>query len=124
MNTLIFRNVRIDGSVGECELVERNETIQAIGMLELHRYLRYNFGKGLLTRKEPSRKEPPAQYSMAEFNRRMAPLHKWIRETHPEAIPRLLDGDGTFVFSQENGALMLRLTREWVAAGTPGRLRN
>ena len=80
------------------------------------------FENGLVVRKSSGWREPPAAYSMAEFNRRMAPLRKWIRETHPEALSKLLDADGNFVFSQDNGALMLRLTRAWVAAGAPGRL--
>jgi hypothetical protein len=37
-------------------------------------------------------------------------------------MAELLDAYGAFVFSRESGALMLRLTREWVAAGAPGRL--
>lgn len=121
-NTLIFRNIRVDGNVVECELVERNETIQAIGMTEVRSHPRFTFENGLVARKEPSGKEPPAEYSMAEFNRRMAPLRKWIRGNHPEAVSKLVDSDGAFVFSEDNGALMLQLTRKWVTAGAPGRL--
>lgn len=121
-NTLLFRNVTVDGNVVEFELVERNEIIRAIGMTEVRSYPRFTFENGLVVRKESSGKEPPAEYSMAEHNRRMAPLRKWIRDNHPEAISRLLDSDGAFVFNQKNGALMLQLAREWVAAGSPGRL--
>jgi predicted esterase len=121
-NTLAFRDIQVDGSAVEYELVERNETILAIGMTEVRHYPRLTFENGLVVRKGPSSKKPPAEYSMAEFNRRMAPLRKWIRETHPEAMSELLDADGAFVFSEKTGASMLRLTREWVAAGTPGRL--
>jgi hypothetical protein len=121
-NRLLFRDVKVHGNVVEYELVESNETIRAIGMTEVRHYPRFTFKDGLVVRKEPSEREAPAEYSMTEFNRRMAPLREWIRGAHPEAISQLLDTDGAFVFSQENGALMLRLTREWVAAGTPGRL--
>lgn len=119
---LEFRDIRIDGDLVECELIEKSEVIRAVGMTELRHYPRYAFENGLVVRKGPSPKEPPAEYSMAEFNRRMVPLRRWIRETHPEAIPKLLGADGAFAFSQESGALMLLLTREWVAAGAPGRL--
>jgi hypothetical protein len=121
-NTLTFHDVRVDGNVVEYELIERNETIRAIGMIEVRHYSRFTFENGLVVRKEPSAKEALAEYSMAEFDRRTAPLREWIRDTHPEATSELLDADGAFVFSQESGAFMLRLTREWVAAGTPGRL--
>jgi len=120
--TLEFRNITIDGNVVEFELIERSGVISAVGMTELRHYTRFTFENGLVVRKEPGAKEPPAEYSMAEFTRRMSPLRRWIRETHPEAIPKLLDADGTFVFSRDSGALMLLLTREWVAAGAPGRL--
>ncbi len=121
-NTLIFQDVRIEGSVVEAELVERNEMLRAIGMPELRRYVRYTFENGLVVRKEPGAKEPPAEFSMAELNRRMTPFRAWIRKTYPQAISTLVDADRAFKFSQENGALMLRLTRKWVAAGTPGRV--
>ncbi|MGD8329130.1 MAG: nuclear transport factor 2 family protein [Acidobacteriota bacterium] len=121
-NELTFRDVRVDGNVVEFELAETNETVRAIGMTELRSYPRFTFANGLVVRKGPSGKEQPAGYSMAEYNRRMAPLREWIRNTHPEAVSDLLDAGGSFVFSRENGALMLRLTREWLAAGAPGRL--
>ena len=121
-NELEYRNVQVEGNVAECEVIERNEIVAAIGMVEVHQYPRYTFENGLVVRKEPSGKQADAEYSMAEFNRRLAPLRKWIRETHPEVMSRLVDPDKGFVFSQETGALMLRLTREWVAAGSPGRL--
>ena len=120
--SLIFRDISVEGNVVECELIERSEIIQALGMEELRHYPRYTFENGLVVRKEPSTNQPPAEYSMVEFNRRMAPLRKWIRENHVEAISKLLDSEGAFTFSERNGALMLRLTREWVAAGSPGRL--
>lgn len=72
--TLIFRDIRFDGAVVEFELVERSELIQAIGMTELRHYVRFTFENGLVVRKEPSPREPPAEYSMAEFSRRMVPL--------------------------------------------------
>jgi hypothetical protein len=121
-NQLTYRNPRIEGNVVEFELIETNEIIQAVGMTEVRHYGRFEFENGQLKRKLGAWKAPPPEYSMAELNRRKVPLRRWIRETHPEAMQELLDSEGNFVFTRDNGALMLSLTREWVAAGAPGRL--
>jgi hypothetical protein len=121
---LTYRNVRVEGNVVTFELLETSEIIRAVGMTELHHYPRFEFENGLVVRKGPSAKKPAVDHSLPELNRRMAPLRKWIRETHPEAVAKLVDPNKGFVFSEDNGALMLRLTREWVASGAPGRLAN
>ncbi len=120
--TLIYRNVRIEGNRVEFELVETSDIIRAVGMTELWHFPRFEFQNGLVSRKAGSWKEPPDSHSMKEFIQRMAPLREWIRETHPDAVPMLVDSDRGFIFSEESGALLLRLAREWVASGTPGRL--
>lgn len=123
-NQLVYRNARIEGNVVEFELTETNEVIRAVGMTEVRSYPRFEFENGQLKRKMGSWRDSPAEYSMVELNRRKAPLRKWIRDIRPEAMQKLMDSEGNFVFSQENGALMLRLTRDWVAAGAPGRLTS
>jgi hypothetical protein len=123
-NTLVFGDVSVDGKVVEFELIESNDVIRAVGMTELRSYPRFTFEDGLVVRKGPSGKQPPAAYSIAELNRRTAPLRAWIRTARPELMPQLIDVDGNFIFSRESGALMLRLTREWVAAGAPGRVET
>lgn len=121
---LTYRNIEVDGNVVTFELIETNEIIRAIGMRELRHYPRFEFKAGLVARKGPSGTKPPHEYSLAEHNRRMAPLRGWIRETHPEVLGELRDADCRFLFSEENGARMLALAREWVAAGAPGRLTD
>jgi hypothetical protein len=123
-NELVYRNARIEGNVVEFELIETNEVVRAVGMTEVRSYPRFEFENGQLKRKAGSWRDSPPEYSMVELNRRKAPLRRWIRDTHPEAMQKLMDSEGNFVFSQDNGALMLRLTRDWVAAGAPGRLTS
>jgi hypothetical protein len=120
--TLTYRNVSVEGNRVEFELVETSDIIRAVGMTALWHFPRFEFQNGLVSRKAGSWKEPPDIHSMKEFGQRMAPLREWIRETHPDAIPRLVNSDRSFIFSEESGALMLRLAREWVASGAPGRL--
>jgi hypothetical protein len=119
--TPVYRNVRVDGHVVEFELIESSEIIRAVGMKDLQHFPRFEFEDGLVTRKSGPWREVSPNRSMAEFNRRMVPFRQWIREVHPEAIARLVDTDRNFVFSQENGELMLSLAREWLAVGAPGR---
>jgi hypothetical protein len=121
-NQLVYRNASIEGNVVEFELIERNAIIRAVGMTEVRSYPRWEFEDGQLKRKAGRWKEAPAEYSLAELERRKVPLRTWIRATHPEAMQALMDSEGHFVFSRDTGALMLRLAREWVAAGAPGRL--
>ncbi|MCP5053606.1 MAG: nuclear transport factor 2 family protein [bacterium] len=120
--TLVFRNVKVEGNIVEFELIETSGVIRAVGMTKLLHYVRFEFENGLVKRKMPGSKKPPAKYSRAEFVKRMTPLRKWILETHPEAIPRLVDSRRAFIFSEESGALMLKLAEQWAAAGAPGRL--
>lgn len=120
--TLTYQNVRVEGNRVEFELVETSDVVRAVGMTELLHFVRFEFQHGLVSRKTGSGKEPPDSLSMKEFSQRMAPLRQWIRETHPDAIPSLVDSDMSLIFSEESGALMLRLAREWVASGAPGRL--
>lgn len=119
---LTYSNVQVEGNVVTFEMLETSEIIRAVGMTELRHYPRFEFRDGLVVRKGPSTRKPPAAHSIPELNRRMAPLRKWIRETHPDALAKLVDPNEGFIFSEESGALMLRLTREWVASGSPGRL--
>lgn len=123
-NQLVYRDARVEGNVVEFELIETNEIIRAVGMAEVRHYVRFEFENGQLKRKAAGSKRPPVEYSAAELNRRKAPLRRWIRDTHPEAMRDLMDSEGNFVFNLDNGALMLSLTREWVAAGAPGRLTS
>lgn len=119
---LTYSDVRVEGNVVTFELLETSEIIRAVGMTELHHYPRFEFANGLVVRKGPSERKAAAANSLPELNRRMVPLRKWIRDTHPEDAAKLIDSKDSFVFSEDNGALMLRLTREWVASGAPGRL--
>ena len=82
--------------------------------------MRFVFENGLVVSKGPRR--PPE--GVQERERRAAPFRLWVREAHPEAIGRLMDGRGTFRFSRENGELMLELTSAWLAAGAPGRITD
>lgn len=106
---LEYSNVIVNGDVVEFELVERSDEIRAVGMHEVHHYPRFVYEKGLLKRKEPWKLSPDA----GEASRRVAPLRRWIRENHPEAIEKLLDSKGNFIFNKDNGALMRDLANEW-----------
>lgn len=117
-NQLEYRNVIVRGDTVETELTERNDLIRAVGMSEVRGYPRYIFEGGLLVRKEPWR----ASEDLVELQARVEPLRRWIRIHHPEALEILISVPGSFRFSEASGALMIRLARQWIEGGAPGRL--
>ncbi|MCB9837709.1 MAG: nuclear transport factor 2 family protein [Phycisphaeraceae bacterium] len=113
--TLEVHDVRIDGRVVECTLIERNDQIAAVGMPEWRHHARYVFDdQGRVVLKEPWKASPDD----AEVARRLRPFRMWIRANHPESVPNF--EDVAEVFGAAPARRMRELMQEWIAAGRPG----
>jgi hypothetical protein len=113
--TLEMRDVRVNGRVVECTVVERNDQLSAVGIDGWRHYARYVFDHaGRVVRKEPWAVSPDD----AEVARRIRPFRLWVREHHPDAIPDFEDVTDVFGFAPAQRAR--RFMHAWIAAGKPG----
>ena len=53
---------------------------------------------------------------LEEFLEKMNQFMKWMREKHPEALPKLFESEDKFIYSRDNGLLLVKLAHEWRAA--------
>ena len=106
---LEYSNVVIHGDTVEFMLDEKNEVITAVGMTRIRTFPRFIFKDGLVYKKE----EWKPSTDREEYNERAQPMRSWIRTEHPEAIKRLFNSKGNWVFSSKNGQLMVQLAKQW-----------
>lgn len=114
--TLEARDVVIRGDTVECTLVERNDATRTYGPDSLVHYPRFVFRNGLVMVKETWKRDT----SFAALNRHAEPFHTWVRETHPEAMPVILDSTGTPRWSRQALDKTRQMLLAWIAAGKPG----
>lgn len=114
--TLEARDVVVRGDTVECTLVERNDATRAYGPDSLLHYPRYVFRDGLVTVKEGWKRDT----SFAALNRHAEPFHAWVRQTHPEAIPVILDSTGTPRWTRQALDKTRQMLLAWIDAGKPG----
>ncbi len=113
---LEYSNAVVKGNTVEFELTERNCVLRALGVKELHHYVRFVFEDGLLKRKELWKDSPTAKQLA---HRQMELLVKWSREKHPNDLAKLSDSQGNVIYSRETGALTCKLVNKWVASKAP-----
>ena len=113
--TLEVRDLRVEGQVVECEVIERNDMLQAAGIESWRHYARFVFDEtGRITLKEPWR----TSLDDAEAEKRMQPFREWVRTNHPQSVPNF--DDITDCFGIEPAKRSRQLMQDWVAAGRPG----
>lgn len=113
--SLEARDVRVEGRVVECELIERNDVLRAVGIESWRHHVRYVFDEtGRVVLKEPWRPSPDD----AVVTEHMQPFRDWVRANHPESVPDF--GDMTDCFGAGPARRSLELVRGWIAAGRPG----
>lgn len=111
--TLQCSNVVVKGDTVEFELVEKNDVLTALGIPEIRHFPRFIYRDGLLQEKSPRKPRTRAR----ELDQRIAALREWIQANHPDALAQLEAPDGSFIFSRENGHLVVKLLEEWRSGG-------
>ena len=113
--TLEVRDLRVEGQVVECEVIERNDMLRAAGIESWRHYARFVFDEtGRIILKGPSRTSPDD----AEVAKRMQPFREWVRTNHPQSVPNF--EDITDCFGTEPAKRSRQLMQDWVEAGRPG----
>ncbi len=92
----------------EFELVEKNDVLGALGIPELHHFVRIEFADGKITRMTPTR--PPAEQE--SFVKGVVAFMQWLKDYHPEGYDTIWPG-GKFNYSRPVGEEMPGLVRDW-----------
>ncbi len=111
---LKWSNIVVRGNTVEFELVERNDILRALRIPEVRHFVRFTFENGLVKRKEESK---PAIGTEA-LSATQARFLTWLRQTHPEALARLLTPEGKFIYSRDNCRFEATLAAEWAGSSS------
>lgn len=110
---LEFSNCTEEGNTVTCDVVETNDWLDAAGLSE-NRYTSsvFTFEDGLITNISATLSPESAQ-ALGQVLQAFTP---WIAQNHPEAMPTLFTSENQFIYSRENGVLVVSLLREWRAS--------
>jgi len=107
---LEFSNFKSEGSIVHCELVERNDRLDAIGISEL-KYSSCTFVfKGRLIQGLTAESPPEFVRYNSDIWQKFLP---WFSENYPEAYSKMFRSEKTFIYNRKNGAGVVPLLRKW-----------
>ena len=111
MNTnLQFINCKLKGDAVHCQILERNDRLNAIGV-DLLKYASciFSFKDGLI---QSFAAEIPPDF-VKHNERILKSFIPWLSENHPNEYSRMFMPDGRFIYNLENGRDVVPLLREW-----------
>ena len=110
---LVLGKFVVRGDTIDFDMVERNNVLQALGIMELHHYPRFIFRDGLIYRIIPRR--PPLE--LEAFVDSVVSFARWLADNDPDSYDRVWP-DGKFYYSRDNAELMIDLVPRWRKRGT------
>ena len=107
---LQFMNCNSEGNTVHCQILERNDRLDAIGISELkYNSCIFNFKNGLI---QSFAAKIPADF--VEHNRKiLKKFIPWLIENHPDDYSRMFMPDGRFIYNRENGRDVVPLLKRW-----------
>jgi limonene-1,2-epoxide hydrolase len=107
---LQFINCKSDGNTVHCQILERNDRLDAIGIVELkYSSCIFTFKDGLI---HSFAAEIPPDF--VEHNRKiLKKFIPWLTENHPNEYARMFSPEGRFIYNYENGRDVVPLLRKW-----------
>ncbi len=107
---LEFINCKSEGNTVHCQLLERNDRLDAIGIRELkYSSCILTFKDGLI---QSFAAEIPPEF--VEHNSKiLKKFIPWLTENHPDDYARMFMPDGRFIYNRENGRDVVPLLRKW-----------
>ncbi|WP_297691024.1 hypothetical protein [uncultured Eudoraea sp.] len=107
---LQFINFKSDGDTVHCQILERNDRLDAIGISELkYSSCIFTFKNVLI---QSIAAEVPADF--VEHNIKIfKKFIPWITENHPDEYSRMFTSEGRFIYNCENGRDVVPLLRKW-----------
>ena len=111
MNTnLQFINCKSEGNTVHCQILERNDKLDAIGISELkYSSCIFTFKDGLI---QSVAVEIPSD-SVEQNSKFLKKLIPWFTEKYPNEYARMFGPDGRFIYNRENGRDVVPLLRKW-----------
>jgi limonene-1,2-epoxide hydrolase len=107
---LQFINCKSEGDVVYCQILERNDRLDAIGINELkYSSCTFTFRNGLIQSFAP---EIPPDF--IEYNNKI--LEKfipWLKEYYPNEYSTMFTTEGRFIYNYNNGKDVVPLLRRW-----------
>jgi len=107
---LQFINCKLKGDAVHCQILERNDRLNAIGVDQLkYASCIFSFKDGLI---QSFAAEIPPDF--VEYNSKiMKKFIPWFTENHPDDYSRMFMPDGRFIYNRENGRDVVPLLRKW-----------
>jgi hypothetical protein len=107
---LEFINCKSEGNTVHCQILERNDRLDAIGISEL------KYSSCILTFKDSLIQSFAAEIppEFVEHNSKiLKKFIPWLTENHPDDYSRMFMPDGRFIYNRKNGSDVVQLLRKW-----------
>jgi len=107
---LQFINCKSEGNIVRCQILERNDRLDAIGISELkYSSCTFVFKDNLI--QSFSAEIPPD--SVRYNNDVWQKFLPWFSENYPDEYSKMFTSEGQFIYNRENGAGIVPLLRKW-----------
>jgi limonene-1,2-epoxide hydrolase len=107
---LQFINYKCEGNIVRCQILERNDRLEAIGIREL-KYSSCTFVfKDRLIQSFTAEIPPESVQYNSEVWQKFLP---WFSENYPDEYSKMFTSEGRFIYNRENGAGIVPLLRKW-----------
>lgn len=111
--TLTLQNCAADGLTVTCEIVERNNWLDAAGLDEIINPAVFTFNEAGLIRSISATLSPEDGAAMGGI---LAEFIPWLNAERAAASAPLFGPEGQFIYSEANGRLVVKLLKEWQGA--------
>jgi len=106
-----FINCKSEGNTVHCQMLLRNDTLDAMGIGELKHSSSciFTFKDNLI---QSLAVEGPPDF--VEYNSKFSKIFiPWLTENYPDDYSRMFMPDGRFIYNRENGRDFVSLIRKW-----------
>ena len=107
---LKFIDCIVEGNTLNCQIIEHNDRLAAIGINELTIPSCTIIFQGSLIQSFSAKVSPETAQHNADVWQKFVP---WCKENHPDEHSEMFTSEGQFIYNRENGASSVRLLREW-----------
>lgn len=107
---LQFINCKSEGNFVHCQILERNDRLDAIGINELkYSSCTFVFKAGLIQSFTAEIPPESIKYNSDVWQKFLP----WFSENYPDKYSKMFTSEGRFIYNRENGAGVVPLLRKW-----------